>query len=76
MVLRPDRTRRGPDPTLPFRIALFVLGAVAGLTGIAAERMWLVTLGTVFLAAGLAIAIVAQRQRARTPDDPGNRSDA
>jgi len=69
-MLRPDRTRRGPDPTLPFRILLFVLGAVAGLTGMATERIWLVTLGTVFLAAGLGIAIVAQRRRSRHPDEP------
>ncbi|MCI0435368.1 MAG: hypothetical protein L0271_17255 [Gemmatimonadetes bacterium] len=72
MMFRPGRTRRGPDPTLSYRVALLVLGAAAGLGGMATGWMWLVTLGTVLLGAGLAIAIVTQSRRKRDGDPPGS----
>ena len=34
MMLRPDRSRRDGDRTLPQRMAIFVAGAVLALTGI------------------------------------------
>ncbi len=68
-MLRPDRRRRGPDPTLQLRMAMFVLGAVAGLTGMALDQLWLVTVGTIFLAIGLVIAMIEHRKRERAHRD-------
>jgi hypothetical protein len=67
MFFRPSRARRGPDPTLAHRAALFLLGAAAGLAGIALEQSWLVAAGTVLLAVGLVIAVGTHR-RSRTRD--------
>ncbi|MGH7501263.1 MAG: hypothetical protein ACREL7_05830 [Longimicrobiales bacterium] len=64
-MFRPSRRRHGPDPTLRYRMLLFGVGAVAGLFGMATERSWLVLTGTVFLAIGLVVAIVANRKRLR-----------
>jgi hypothetical protein len=52
---------------------LFALGAMTGLGGMATERSWLVLAGTIFLAAGLVIAMVAHRRqlRAQKADDDG-----
>lgn len=56
-MFRPSRTRRGSDPTLGLRMLLFALGAVTGLSGMATERSWLVTIGTVFLGIGLLLSM-------------------
>jgi hypothetical protein len=47
---------------------LFALGAATGLFGMATERSWLVTIGTVFLGTGLLIAIT-QRRKASPPQE-------
>ncbi len=50
-------------------MAMFVLGAVAGLTGMALDQLWLVTMGTIFLAIGLVIAMIEHRKRERAHRD-------
>jgi hypothetical protein len=72
-MFRVSRSRRGPDPTLGYRMLLLALGAATGLFGMATERNWLVTIGTVFLGAGLLIAIYQRRksQRLRQIEEDG-----
>jgi hypothetical protein len=49
-------------------MVLFALGAATGLFGMATDRTWLVTVGTVFLAIGLLFAM-REWKRARDGSD-------
>lgn len=76
-MFRPSRMRRGSDPTLGLRMLLFALGAVTGLSGMATETSWLITIGTVFLAIGLLLAMREWRrtrnagnEQEKGPDEP------
>jgi hypothetical protein len=56
---------------------LFALGAATGLFGMATDRLWLVTIGTVFLGAGLLIAIrETRRSREAGAETSGDADDA
>ena len=68
-MLRPDRQRRGPDHTLPHRMALLAVGAVLGLAGMYWQRSVLVTAGIVFLAAGLLLAALSRRREHEHRDE-------
>ena len=54
-MFRARRDRRGPDRWLPHKTMLFLLGSALGLTGMAAERAWLVYAAVAVLAIGFAL---------------------
>jgi hypothetical protein len=64
MAFRPDRTRgAAPDSTLHLRILLFCFGAGCALAGIYYDVSWLITAGTIVLAAGLLLSLINSRRR-------------
>jgi hypothetical protein len=65
MIFRPDRTRRGEDPALGYKMLFFVFGAVFGVAGIATERAWLIYLALLCLVVGVVL-----RVRGRHSDEP------
>jgi membrane protein implicated in regulation of membrane protease activity len=62
MIFRPDRSRRGADPALGFKMLIFVAGAVAGVTGIALEIDWLIIVALLVLLIGLVLRFAARRR--------------
>lgn len=67
MMLRPDRSRRDGDRTLPQRMAIFVAGAVLALTGIIWNQGTLVWIAIAVMAAGMMLSVYDRRRR----DHPG-----
>lgn len=47
-----DRSDRGPDPYLDWKVRLFVAGAVAAVVGMAREWPWLLGVAVLLLGAG------------------------
>lgn len=70
-MFRPSRTRRGPDPYLDWKVALFVAGAAAGSVGMATGSRWLVGTAIVLLGAGVALR-AARRPGAGEEPAPGD----
>ncbi|MGH7552622.1 MAG: hypothetical protein ACREMQ_06295 [Longimicrobiales bacterium] len=68
-LFRASRTRRGPDPYLPHKMLIFVIGAALGIAGIASERTWLVNVGIGVLLLGVVLRVIAQRKRNRSSPD-------
>ncbi|MGH7445594.1 MAG: hypothetical protein ACREKM_11980 [Longimicrobiales bacterium] len=68
MILRPDRERRGPDPSLPARLFIFGSGAVLAYAGMAWDRPMLVVLAIAELAAGVLLSLRARRNREERRD--------
>jgi membrane protein implicated in regulation of membrane protease activity len=66
---RPDRRRRGPDRFLGPKMLIFVLGAVAGLAGMATATGWLIYAAVGLLAVGLVLRL-ADRRRVRDSEPP------
>lgn len=60
-LFRPSRARRGPDPYLRWKTALFIVGAALALAGIATEndRFILAAIGA--LAVGILLRILPRR---------------
>ena len=69
MMLRPDRSRRGVDRTLPHRMAIFAAGAVLALAGFVWEQGALVWIAIAMLAAGTILSVFDRRRRERTGRD-------
>ena len=65
-MLRPSREKRGPDVFLAFKVAIFCLGAVVALIGIATDTRWIVTIAIAILLVGFAMRFV----RRPPPDEP------
>lgn len=64
MISRIDRTRRGPDPFLDWKVRVFFAGAVLLAAGVVLGRDVLVLIAILVLALGaLAIAILDRRRR-------------
>jgi hypothetical protein len=62
MIFRPDRSRRGADPALGYKMLIFVAGAVAGIAGIALEIDWLIIVAVIVLLIGLVLRFAARRR--------------
>jgi len=54
-----NRSRRGPDPYVRAKTALFVVGAVAGLVGMRLENAWVIS-------GAIAVLVVAVALRLKT----------
>lgn len=52
-LFRPSRERRGPDPHLAWKMALFTIGAAVGVIGMLRDNGRLIALGILLLAAGV-----------------------
>lgn len=63
MLLFMDRTHRGPDPWLKWKVRLFQVGAVLAVIGMVAEENWVVAAGTVVLAVGFSLRFVPHPSR-------------
>ena len=61
MIFRHSREPRPPGRYLHHRMALFVLGAVAGGAGMATERPGLIYTGIGILALGMILGIIDRR---------------
>jgi membrane protein implicated in regulation of membrane protease activity len=62
MIFRPDRSRRGADPAIGYKMLIFVVGAVAGIAGIALEMDWLIIIALLVLLCGLVLRFAARRR--------------
>lgn len=69
MLIFVDRTRRGPDPWVEWKVGLFLLGAVLGLVGMALGRSWLVLTAIGVLLVGVALKFLPDRSD--EPEEPG-----
>ncbi|HEY8483915.1 MAG TPA: hypothetical protein VIL13_04830 [Longimicrobiales bacterium] len=58
---RPSRARRGPDPYLRWKIALFSAGAALALAGIATENDRLILAAIGVLAVGILLRVLPRR---------------
>lgn len=58
---RASRERRGPDPHLNIKIAIFVIGAALGLAGIALNQRWFVYAAIGVLAVGVILRAIDKR---------------
>lgn len=77
MILRSDRERRGPDPSLPARLFIFGSGAVLAYAGMAWDRPMLVVLAIAELAVGVLLSLRARRRgSAPTEGEDDERNDA
>lgn len=59
---RVSRTRRGPDPYLPFKQLIFALGAFLAMLGIAIDRPLLVNIAIGVLVIGIVLRFVGMRR--------------
>jgi len=59
---RPSRETRGPDPYREWKTVIFIVGALAGLVGIATENPWLVGIGVAVLASGVILRAIGRRR--------------
>ncbi len=57
MLFRPDRNRRGPDPTLTHRMTLFAVGAILALAGMIWSRNILINTAIVILVAAILLGL-------------------
>lgn len=64
-----DRSRRGPDPFLDWKVRLFFAGAVAALLGMAFDSRWLVGAAIALLALGFLLRFLGGRGRPDPEDD-------
>lgn len=69
-MIRPSRTRRGPDAFLDWKVRLFFVGAALALVGIATGIEWLVGVAIGTLAAGLILSFLSKRGEAPDPGEP------
>ena len=65
MIFRPSREKRGSDPFLIAKIAIFVLGATVALIGIATNTDWVITVAIAILLVGFILRFLPHR----TPND-------
>jgi hypothetical protein len=57
------RSRTGPDPTLRYRAALFVVGAGVILSGMRFGKPWAVNVGIGLLLVAVVLRLVARRRQ-------------
>lgn len=60
-LFRPSRTPSGPDPYLPHKMVIFVVGATAAMAGMLTDRGWLINLGILILLIGIILRFVGRR---------------
>lgn len=53
-----DRSRRGPDPFLRWKVRLFLAGAVVALLGMARDSPWLLGVAVALLGAGFVLRFI------------------
>lgn len=66
---RPSRERHGPDPYLPLKMAIFVIGAAFGLAGMAMDERWLILTGIAILAVGFLLRFLPRRDERGGEED-------
>jgi len=59
---RVSRERRGPDPHLNIKIAIFSVGAALALVGMALENRWFIYSAIGVLAIGVLLRLIALRR--------------
>ena len=52
---RPSRERRGPDPYLAAKVAIFVVGVVIAFLGIKLNRSWVISVAIAILLVGFVL---------------------
>ena len=61
-LFRPAREKRGDDPLLNIKVAIFCLGAGTALVGMATDTRWIVTLATGILLVGFLLRFLPRRK--------------
>ena len=69
-----DRSRRGPDPYLDWKVRLFLAGAVVALVGMARESSWIVGVAVALLAAGFLLRFVPAADEERDGEGAGDQA--
>ena len=65
-----DRSRKGDDPYLDWKVRLFLAGAVVALWGMARAVSWLVLVGILILLAGASLRFLpGGRARGPSPEE-------
>ena len=65
-----NRSRRGEDPYLDWKVRLFLVGAVVALVGMARDATWMVLGGMLILLAGASLRFFpGGRARGPSPED-------
>ncbi len=66
-----DRSRRGPDPFLRWKVRLFLAGAVVALLGMARDSSWLLGVAVAFLGAGFVLRFIPRDGEEDCEEDYG-----
>lgn len=69
MLIFLDRSRRGPDPWVGWKVGLFCAGAALGLVGMAAAERWLVFAAMGVLAVGVGLRFLPPSDEEAEADD-------
>ena len=64
---RPSRERRGEDPYLNVKVALFCLGAGIAMVGVASGRRWIINLAIFVLLIGFVLRFLPKRGESEAP---------
>jgi hypothetical protein len=75
-LFRAARDTQGDDRFFRLKVMIFAVGGALGVAGMSSGRDWLVASGIAVLAVGIALRMLAARQRARQPDSDGERPDS
>ena len=70
-MFRPSRDRRGPDPQLNWKMALFVVGAAAGAVGMALDNTIIVGGAVAILGIAIVLRFLGRRQENGAEVDDG-----
>lgn len=73
VLFRASRERRGPDPHLDLKIAIFSIGAILAMIGMALDNQWFIYAAIGVLAVGVILRLVAlrrEREDERADDEP------
>lgn len=65
-LFRASRKKRGPDPYLAAKIALFVLGAAVAFVGMAIDKQWVISVAIGILFVGFLLRFLPKD---RTPPE-------
>ncbi len=57
-----DRSRKGPDPYLDWKVRFFFVGALVGVVGMARETGWLIWVAVGILIAGFFLRFLPARE--------------
>jgi hypothetical protein len=66
------RSKVGDDPWLTQKMWIFAAGAAVALLGMLLDAPWLIAIGALLLAAGIALRFIPRHTDAQAPEDPQN----